>query len=629
MERKVSRLLKVNLGLRQERTGELLRRFVLASGQLYPCTPLKYCTKESNSVSGSNRAALILVLVTCTLSCSLLTISILHTLWKYAVPICTSLPTTFKLSTVMAAEMEPFTLVEESLVSNPHHLFDNVTDLTSGKTADHDLQYVTALRKDNPDMIVTAVPELNAPLRAFAAAGFATCELDRDSDSFACWRGYIPPARRQGRGQLGEAIHFAKYHYKWNNEDFILYTVRQPMGSLLQYIQKERQGSEHALGPSSATDALIKTTGEWLTSDEEVVWVYDRYWTKSKALWQEVEKASWSKVILNEGMKKELTNVTNKFFSSKEVYDDLGVPWKRGLMFYGPPGNGKTISLKALMHELLDRKHPIPTLYVKTAPFTNDIRFVFAKAREQSPCMLILEDIETIVTPSTRSYFFNELDGLANNDGLLVVASTNYLDRLDPGLTQRPSRFDRKYLFSLPNEHERTLYCEFWRKKLQSKPTIVFPEKLCPAMAHITGDFSFAFLQECFVATLLVLARGEIELAEDLCVGDNDLDSFELWVEFKKQADSLRKEFEDQQQQKNKISPSMEWCRSEASASARAASEIGTQPAHQAPGERCFCPHNRGHSILRLSDGDNAGLLPAYNAQKRSYMNSAAIESGL
>jgi len=149
------------------------------------------------------------------------------------------------------------------------------------------------------------------------------------------------------------------------------------------------------------------------------------------------------------------------------------------------------------MHTLLGRKHPIPTLYVKSAPTTFDIRNVFNQARALAPCMLVFEDIETIVTAQTRSYFFNEVDGLENNDGLFMIASTNFIDRLDPGLSKRPSRFDRKYLFPLPNDHERTLYCDFWRRKLQKKPKIDFPEKLCPAMAHVTNGFSFAFLQEC------------------------------------------------------------------------------------------------------------------------------------
>lgn len=238
-------------------------------------------------------------------------------------------------------------------------------------------------------------------------------------------------------------------------------------------------------------------------------------------------------------MKKDLQEAAEKFFDSKDAYEDIGVPWKRGLMFYGPPGNGKTISIKALMHSLLDRKHPIPTLYVKSAPTEYSIKSVFAQARALSPCMLVLEDIETIVTPRTRSYFFNQMDGLEDNSGLFVVASTNYLDKLDPGLTSRPSRFDRKYLFPLPNEHERTLYCEYWRRKVSHKGDIKFPEKLCPAMAKITHSFSFAFLQEAFVASLLSIVHQTGVYEHD---DKDDLEKYELWVVFKKQVDILKKE---------------------------------------------------------------------------------------
>jgi len=63
------------------------------------------------------------------------------------------------------------------------------------------------------------------------------------------------------------------------------------------------------------------------------------------------------------------------------------------------------------MHTLYKRKPLIPALYVKAAPQTYDIRNVFMRARQMSPCLLILEDIETIVTKETRSYFFNEVIG--------------------------------------------------------------------------------------------------------------------------------------------------------------------------------------------------------------------------
>ena len=172
-----------------------------------------------------------------------------------------------------------------------------------------------------------------------------------------------------------------------------------------------------------------------------------------------------------------------------------------------------------------------------------------------APCMLILEDIDTIVTPYSRSYFFNEVDGLENNDGIFMVASTNHLDQLDPGLSSRPSRFDRKYLFPIPSVEERVLYCDYWRKKLASKPSIKFPEKLCPAIAGITQEFSFAYLKEAFVATLLAIAGHRSEEsapAPNVGGGDDDdndkpddLDSYELWREMKKQVVALRKDMDN------------------------------------------------------------------------------------
>lgn len=192
----------------------------------------------------------------------------------------------------------------------------------------------------------------------------------------------------------------------------------------------------------------------------------------------------------------------------------------------------------------------IPSLYVKSAPRTYDIRQIFQMARYMAPCLLIFEDIDTIVTPGSRSYFFNEVDGLENNDGLFMVASTNHLDQLDPGLSSRPSRFDRKYLFPLPSEDERVLYCEYWRQKLKNKPAIQFPKKLCPAIASITEDFSFAYLKEAFVATLLAIAGHRSEICAGSGKNDEggDLDEFELWREMKKQVKLLRDDMGSQQE---------------------------------------------------------------------------------
>ena len=241
------------------------------------------------------------------------------------------------------------------------------------------------------------------------------------------------------------------------------------------------------------------------------------------------------------------------------------------------------------MHSLF-QKHgdSIPSLYVKSAPGTYDIRAIFTQARAMAPCLLIFEDIDTIVTPASRSYFFNEVDGLENNDGLFMVASTNHLDQLDPGLSSRPSRFDRKYLFPLPSESERVMYCEYWREKLKTKPSIKFPKKLCNAIAGITAEFSFAYLKEAFVATLLVIAGNR---SEDSIRGgggddddDNDLDGLELWHEMKKQVKLLREDMGTHADVARvasmgyKTEPDMSWKEADESDQSSAPFAAGKQP---------------------------------------------------
>ena len=242
------------------------------------------------------------------------------------------------------------------------------------------------------------------------------------------------------------------------------------------------------------------------------------------------------------------------------------------------------------MHSLYERADPIPTLYVRT--LTNvygpeyAISQIFSKARQQMPCFLVFEDLDSIVSDRVRSYFLNEVDGLLNNDGILMVGSTNHLELLDPGISKRPSRFDRKYLFPNPDMDQRVQYCEFWRHKLMDNEEIEFPVKLDKAIASITKGFSFAYMQEAFVAALLEIAKaGEIEDKGEekqeskgdefgwgpcnssgfpsfpswghTCncwnqgcecerranaLGDEDLDKYILWREIKKVVKTLREE---------------------------------------------------------------------------------------
>ena len=243
------------------------------------------------------------------------------------------------------------------------------------------------------------------------------------------------------------------------------------------------------------------------------------------------------------------------------------------------------------MHMLYKRKPQIPTLYVKSLKAwfgpEESINQIFSLARRQAPCYLIFEDLDSIVSDEVRSFFLNAVDGIQRNDGILMVGSTNHLDRLDPGIAKRPSRFDRKILFDNPDEDERILYMQFWQRKLSSEDDVEFPDKLCPAIANITKDFSFAYLQEAMVASLLAIANEKDAKGKKLCLEcmethpkpngstcnressrpfkglhdwvwmvrqaddeDPDLDEYRLWREVKKQVRILREELDNQSNRK-------------------------------------------------------------------------------
>lgn len=87
------------------------------------------------------------------------------------------------------------------------------------------------------------------------------------------------------------------------------------------------------------TDELLRAIGKWQIPPppgDKWVYVYDNgYWFRARALYEQVKNASWNDVILNEGMKKQITSLMHKFFDSREIYKNLGVPWKRGVIFRG------------------------------------------------------------------------------------------------------------------------------------------------------------------------------------------------------------------------------------------------------------------------------------------------------
>lgn len=230
----------------------------------------------------------------------------------------------------------------------------------------------------------------------------------------------------------------------------------------------------------------------------EVLVFDDGEWRLDEALFRAIRASGRDNLVLEPRLKSALFDDLARFFASESAYRRLGVPWKRGILLSGPPGNGKTHAVKALIQESAR-----PCLYVRN--FEDEaayVSMVFERARRSAPCLLVLEDLDSLVGDSIRSTFLNEMDGFAENRGVVVLATTNHPEKLDPALRDRPSRFDRKYALALPGSAERAEFLRRWvdRWEPAMRPSLAGLDEV----VRRTEGLSFATLKELAVASMLI-----------------------------------------------------------------------------------------------------------------------------
>jgi hypothetical protein len=362
------------------------------------------------------------------------------------------------------------------------------------------------LRENFPGKTILECAGCGFDLDGFAEAGHASLNLLNDlgySQRIMAWRG-CGNEERLGPGADGEPGLF----YRISNA-FVQVRWREATLQALQLKWQEAMSTQQAwflIADSQAiAEAFYAAVCEWSGVPHGEVLVFEQgTWRKDRNLFAAIQSSSFSNLILAPGLKESLREDIHRFFTRREVYTRYGVPWKRGILLVGPPGNGKTHAVKALCQEM-----KVPALYVRSLEPNSmfhgsehaNISSVFEFARKTAPCLLILEDLDALIKPANRSFLLNELDGFAANQGVCVVATTNYPERLDASILQRPSRFDRKYQFDVPGTPERIAYLKLWND--QQEPALRLTTQGLDFLAELTGNFSFAYLKELCLASVM------------------------------------------------------------------------------------------------------------------------------
>jgi hypothetical protein len=235
---------------------------------------------------------------------------------------------------------------------------------------------------------------------------------------------------------------------------------------------------------------------------------YDGSWSTPVGF---VER-SWDNLCLPEKDLIDLRKNLDWFFSedSNKIYKDLGLPKRRGFMFVGSPGVGKTTTI-----HIIGQEYNVPVLHIKA--LSKDGTYItpskllleiYEKAARIGPSIVCFEDMDKMFHDNTgsKSAFLSILDGGLNINNVLTIATTNHPEDIDAAFLQRPSRFDRVYVFGLPDKDSRL---EFMRN-LFTRVNIEIPSDI-NIFLDKTAGFSYALLQEIFISACLYTGDARVD----------------------------------------------------------------------------------------------------------------------